>query len=59
LLYSLNPTVGIIDGFRWLHLGGENLIYWPALALSALSRAADFQRPLVFRKTERTFADMI
>ncbi|HZF01306.1 MAG TPA: ABC transporter permease [Methylomirabilota bacterium] len=60
LLYSLNPTVGIIDGFRWCILGGENLIYWPALALSALVTALlIFSGLWYFRKTERTFADMI
>ncbi len=30
LLYSINPAVGVIDGFRWCLLGGESQIYWPA-----------------------------
>src|SRR5262249_21241661 len=29
LLYSLNPMVGVIDGFRWAIIGGESRIYWP------------------------------
>src|SRR5882724_2282150 len=28
LLYSLNPIVGVIDGFRWCILGGTQTIYW-------------------------------
>src|SRR5438093_1784830 len=34
LLYSLNPLVGVIDGFRWSILGGTTLIYWPSFVLS-------------------------
>ncbi|MBV9566044.1 MAG: ABC transporter permease, partial [Bradyrhizobium sp.] len=29
LLYSLNPMVGVIDGFRWCILGGQSPIYLP------------------------------
>src|SRR6478672_2403724 len=36
LLYSLNPMVGVIDGFRWCVLGGEQNIYWPSVTLSVL-----------------------
>ena len=59
-VYSLNPTVGIIDGFRWCLLGGDNLIYWPGLALSVLVTLSVILSGLwYFRKTERTFADTI
>src|SRR5207302_7808494 len=34
LLYSLNPIVGVIDGFRWSILGAASSIYWPAFASS-------------------------
>ena len=34
LLYSLNPMVGVIDGFRWCILGGQSELYLPGLALS-------------------------
>src|ERR1700738_4589832 len=34
LAYSLNPMVGVIDGFRWCLLGGESQIYWPGFAIS-------------------------
>lgn len=60
LLYSLNPMVGVIDGFRWAILGGESQIYLPGFALSV-----GFVILLLvsgiwyFRKMERTFADVV
>src|SRR5580700_8170365 len=32
LLYSLNPMVGVIDGFRWSILGGQSPLYLPGMA---------------------------
>lgn len=60
LLYSLNPVVGVIDGFRWCLLGGESGIYWPGFLMS-LGVVAFFLWFGIryFRKTERTFADMV
>ncbi|MGE3914223.1 MAG: ABC transporter permease [Hyphomicrobiaceae bacterium] len=60
LLYSLNPVVGVIDGFRWCLLGGESQIYWPGLMLS-LGVVVFFLWFGIryFRATERTFADMV
>ena len=60
LLYSLNPMVGVIDGFRWCILGGDSPIYWPGFSLS-LAVVAFFLWLGVsrFRRTERTFADLI
>ncbi len=59
-LYSLNPLVGIIDGFRWCLLGGESTIYWPGFLVS-LGVVAFFLWLGIrrFRATERTFADLI
>src|SRR5574340_418234 len=34
LLYSINPMVGVIDGFRWSILGGNTQLYWPGFLLS-------------------------
>src|SRR5213596_505282 len=34
LLYSLNPIVGVIDGFRWALLRGESPLWWPGFAAS-------------------------
>jgi lipopolysaccharide transport system permease protein len=60
LLYSLNPMVGVIDGFRWCLLGGESRLYWPGLALS-IGVAAFFLWFGIrqFRKMEKSFADPI
>ena len=60
LLYSLNPIVGVIDGFRWCILGGSYQIYWPGFALSVVTvLLVTISGIVYFRKTERTFADII
>lgn len=60
LLYSLNPMVGVIDGFRWAILGNEASIYWPGFALSvSLVLLLLASGIWYFRKMERTFADVI
>jgi lipopolysaccharide transport system permease protein len=59
-LYSLNPVVGIIDGFRWCVLGGPNVLYWPGQIASLAGVAFLIITGLwYFRKTERSFADII
>jgi lipopolysaccharide transport system permease protein len=60
LLYSLNPMVGVIDGFRWAVLGGEAKLYWPGFTLSVGLVALLFVSGVCyFRKMERSFADVI
>jgi lipopolysaccharide transport system permease protein len=60
LLYSLNPMVGVIDGFRWCVLGGESKLYLPGFALSlGLVLLMLIIGIVYFRKMERTFADVI
>ena len=60
LLYSLNPMVGVIDGFRWAICGGEFAIYWPGFVASLAITAFFLWFGIrYFRKTERTFADVI
>ena len=60
LLYSINPMVGVIDGFRWCLLGGQHSMYWPGFALSVVSVAALAASAVwYFRRVERTFADVI
>ena len=60
LLYSLNPMVGVIDGFRWAILGREAKLYWPGFMLSVglvtLLLGIGIR---YFRKMERSFADVI
>jgi lipopolysaccharide transport system permease protein len=59
-LYSFNPMVGVIDGFRWCILGGQNTMYWPGFLLSVIGVCAVVASGIwYFRKTERTFADVI
>ena len=60
MLYNLNPMVGVIDGFRWCILGGNSSIYMPGFMLS-LAVIVFFLWIGVsrFRKTEKTFADLI
>ena len=61
LLYSLNPMVGVIDGFRWCILGGQSELYLPGLAVSCIVAAAFFLWFGIrqFRRTEKSFADLI
>ncbi len=60
LLYSLNPMVGVIDGFRWALLRGQSGIYWPGFGLSlALAGFLLWAGIAYFRKVEKTFADVI
>ena len=59
-LYSLNPMVGVIDGFRWAILGTQYNIYLPGFLLSLFIVAFFVITGIwYFRKTERTFADVI
>ena len=58
LLYSLNPMVGVIDGFRWCIQGTP--LYFPGFVISLVVAVLIFWAGLkYFRKTERTFADYI
>jgi lipopolysaccharide transport system permease protein len=60
LLYSLNPMVGIIDGFRWCLLGGQSTLSLPRLAASLVVTAFFLWFGIRrFRKTEASFADLI
>jgi lipopolysaccharide transport system permease protein len=60
LLYSLNPIVGVIDGFRWAICRGSAQIYVPGFILSLVVIAFFLWIGVwYFRKTEKTFADII
>jgi lipopolysaccharide transport system permease protein len=60
LLYSINPMVGVIDGFRWCILGGESLLYWPGFVISLIIILLFLWLGIThFRKMEKTFADII
>ncbi len=60
LLYSLNPLVGVIDGFRWAILGDEARLDVRPLAISCAVIALLLWMGIrYFRRTEKTFADLI
>ena len=60
MLYSLNPMVGVIDGFRWAILGGPVAFQWQALAFSWIVIGLFLWKGVrTFRKTERSFADLV
>jgi lipopolysaccharide transport system permease protein len=60
LLYSLNPMVGVIDGFRWCLLGGQSELYlpgfWAGIGVAVLFLWLGIRQ---FRQTEKRFADLI
>ena len=59
-IYSLNPMVGVIDGFRWCILGGSINLYIPGFLISiGISVFVMILGIWYFRKTERSFADVI
>lgn len=60
LIYSLNPMVGVIDGFRWCILRGQSDLH-PESLLTSIAVIAFFLWFGVrqFRRTEKSFADLI
>lgn len=60
LFYSLNPMVGVIDGFRWAVSGGRTHVHLSGMLVSAMIAVLIFLYGVrYFRRTERTFADII
>ena len=60
LIYSLNPMVGVIDGFRWSIFGGNCPIDFTGFTISVVLSVLLFIYGLYFfRKMERSFADII
>jgi lipopolysaccharide transport system permease protein len=58
--YSLNPIVGVIDGFRWCILGGESQLYIPGFLVSLIVVVFFLWIGILyFRRTEKAFADLI
>lgn len=58
-IYSLNPMVGVIDGFRWA-ISGQGALYWPGFVISIFITFGLLVLGVwYFRRTERTFADII
>ncbi len=58
--YSLNPMVGVLDGFRWCLFGARAPLYWPGQVASFTTiLLVLFTGLCYFRRFERTFADSI
>lgn len=59
-LYSLNPMVGVIDGFRWCLLGQDIQLYAPGFMASILLSLLLLGSGIwYFRSVEKNFADYI
>jgi lipopolysaccharide transport system permease protein len=59
LLYSLNPMVGVIEGFRWALLGKESPDFGVMAVSTIVVVALLFSGLVFFKRMERTFADVI
>lgn len=60
LIYSINPMVGVIDGFRWMILGDQSALFIQGLYLSIGLSLLLFMIGLsYYLRTERQFADTI
>ncbi|MCL4377357.1 MAG: ABC transporter permease [Actinobacteria bacterium] len=60
MIYSINPMVGVIDGFRWCIIGKGVSFYMIGFIISIVLTIVIFiVGILYFRKTEKTFADKI
>jgi lipopolysaccharide transport system permease protein len=58
-LYMLNPMVGVIEGFRWVLVGGDpvpQIALFSSIGISLLVLVSGLY---YFRRMERTFADMV
>lgn len=58
--FSLNPLVGVIDGFRWSLLGSTTEPYWNGIIYSILFTIILFYFSiLIFRNAEKGFVDSL
>ena len=59
LLYSLNPAVAFIEGFRWSVLGSSSLTWLMVVITVIVSAAVFVAGAFFFRRVERGFADAV
>lgn len=59
LLYSLNPLVGVIEGFRWALLGSSALTFEMLMVTLASSTVVFLSGIVLFQSVERGFADVV
>ena len=58
-IYSLNPMVGVVEGFRWALLGADTPPNYSTLVSALVSVILLWTGALYFRKVEKGFADII
>jgi len=58
-LYSLNPMVGVVEGFRWALLGTQIDLGLTVFISSGVALFLLITGLFYFRRMERTFADVI
>ena len=58
-LYSINPMVGVVEGFRWALLGADTAPGRMLAVSSATAFALLVSGAFYFRRMERTFADVV
>ncbi len=59
LVFQLNPMTGVVEGFRWALLGGSAPPVGAMLVSTAVTALVLVTGLAYFRRTERTFADVI
>ncbi len=60
LVYSLNPMVGVVEGFRWALLGIESDVIGSMLLISSATATILLVTGLLwFKRLEKTFADVV
>jgi homopolymeric O-antigen transport system permease protein len=58
-LYGLNPMAGVVEGFRWALLGGQNRPLGLIAASTVVSVVLLVSGMFYFKRTERVFADVV
>ncbi len=59
-VFSMNPMVGVIEGFRWALLGDNFSLQYDSILISiAVTFAILISGLWFFRRTERAFADVV
>ncbi|MCB8978384.1 MAG: ABC transporter permease [Ardenticatenaceae bacterium] len=59
IIYSLNPMVGVVEGFRWALLGTDTTPGPIIIVSSLVALFLLISGTIYFRRTERSFADIV
>ena len=58
-IYSLNPMVGVVEGFRWALLSTDTAPRLSIIASTLAAIAILISGAYYFRRMEKTFADLV